>query len=150
MSPEQVRGKELDVRADLFSFGVVLYEMVTGALPFRGESAGTILNSILERPPVPPVRLNPEVPSKLEEIINKALEKDRSLRYQSPSQGKRISQIRSRPFWPPPLGMIFYLARNFGEAMDERRERESSRSGRVGSRFSVSKHNKMAAAPEAR
>ena len=86
MSPEQVRARELDARTDLFSFGAVLYEMATGTLPFRGESPGVIFSAILEGKPTAAVRLNPNVPVKLEEIINKCLEKDRNLRYQHASE----------------------------------------------------------------
>jgi len=106
MSPEQVRAKELDARTDLFSFGAVLYEMAAGALPFRGESSGVIFREILDRDPVPAIRLNPDLPPKLDDIINKALEKDRELRYQHASEMRAdLKRLRQQSASHPSIAL---------------------------------------------
>jgi serine/threonine protein kinase len=110
MSPEQVRGRELDARSDLFSFGAVLYEMATGDVPFHGESSAVICEAIMNRAPVPVVRLNHEVPAKLEDIINKALEKDVNLRYQHASEMRsdlqRLKRDTDSGRMPLPLSSV--------------------------------------------
>ena len=128
MSPEQVKGQELDPRTDLFSFGAVLYEMATGALPFRGETSGLLFDAILNRAPLALLRVNPDLPTRLAEIISKALEKDRNLRYQHASEIRSdlqrlkrdtesarvgVVQVSIRPWWRSPwrvLAALFGIA----------------------------------------
>ena len=129
MSPEQVRAGDLDARSDLFSFGVVLYEMATGVMPFRGESSGVVAEAILNRTPVAPVRLNLEIPPALEEIMRKALEKDRNLRYQHASEMRIELQRIRRDISTPVSGEAQPSSMWNGSHTIARRESDSSRTG---------------------